>query len=288
MKKLELTAQKRDILLTPQSLDGPGRLHSLYRSSVNLLLDNGCFCTLFAPIDDEGPWGIILKTKVEFTDPRWQLEKDLPIRAEKGRLFLGGLEVDTAGETFSCAIDSMEHPISPAEALRGLRRLEEPAKLLSAPHCSDVLEHELYLRGEQLKASLLAGDGTGIESAAERLAGLGIGLTPSGDDMLTGCLAALLHCLGAEDFCVNSLRSAMERLTDRTTFISGQMMRAACEGRFRSSLRQLIRALGSDDETGLDAALQAVLAVGATSGYDMLRGVRTAFETLCEETFYAK
>ena len=281
--------QKRDMLLTPQRLDGRGRIHSLYRSSVNLLLDNGCFCTLFAPIDDEGPGGIILKTEIEFTSPRWRLEKGLPVRAEKGRLLLGGLEADAAaGEPFSCAIEPAEHPISSAEALRGLRRLEAMAKPLSAPHCSDELENELRRRGEELKAALLTGDGTGIDSAAKRLAGLGIGLTPSGDDMLTGCLAALLYCLGAEDPRVKGLRDAMGRLFDRTTFISGRMLEAACEGRVRSSLRETLEALCSEGGGKLKAALKAVLAVGASSGYDMLRGVHIAFEILCEETFDAK
>ena len=90
------SASRRDCHLTPEVLHGPGRVHSVYRSSVNIILENGCFCTLLSPVEDDGPGGILLREPAGFTHPGLALGPGLPVTAERGRLALGKFRVDTA------------------------------------------------------------------------------------------------------------------------------------------------------------------------------------------------
>lgn len=277
---LYLAARRREDVLTPHRLDGPGRIHSLYPSSVNLLLANGCFCTLFSPTEDSGPGGIILSTGLDFTDPRWGLEKGLPIMAALGRLTVGPLRIDaTAGDPFPSALLPSRHPLSPLEVQRGLQRLEGLLPETPAPGCEVPLGALLHRRTEDFRTAFCSCQSL-VGPSVEGLVGLGLGLTPSGDDFLTGCLATLWYSLGPGDSRVERLRKEIALRLERTTFISAQMLQAACEGRFRASLQKLVAQVFRDDGRELQRALDALLAVGASSGRDMAAGVLAACRIL--------
>lgn len=277
---LRLPARRREEALTALTLDGPGRIHSLYRSSVNLLLENGCFCTLFSPREDGGPGGIILAAAPDFTAPCWGLERDLPIWADRGRLTVGTLQIDAmAGEAYSSKLLPPRLPFAPLEARRGLQRLEGLLDRMPPPGSATVLEGLLEQRTQALVNAFRAAPDR-IAPAVEGLVGLGLGLTPSGDDILTGCLAGLWYCLGPGDVRVITLRKELARCADRTTFISARMLRSACEGRFRISLQRLVEQVFLSVPRELQSALEALLGVGATSGRDMALGVLCACRML--------
>ena len=113
------------------------------------------------------------------------------------------------------------------------------------------------------------------------LIGLGPGLTPSGDDMLTGAMAAL--------FCHGHLHSLptfsrflppFDQLLLMTTSVSCTFLNNAVQGRFSTPLLRLIRSLA----TGRDSrsAITHLLAHGHTSGADTLIGFVTALRWMKE------
>ena len=114
------------------------------------------------------------------------------------------------------------------------------------------------------------------------LAGLGSGLTPAGDDYLTGALlwAWLAHPAPAP-FC----RALVEAAIPRTTLLSAAFLRAAARGECSAPWHSLLGALGQRVEaqgTGWQPALhkvvQEIMAHGATSGADTLAGFLYASE----------
>lgn len=104
------------------------------------------------------------------------------------------------------------------------------------------------------------------------LIGLGPGLTPSGDDALAGCLLTL-RLLGE----VESLSALAEQLPAHlraTTALSGSLLAAAAEGYAAPELVGLLAGLGcAAPEARLARLVTAVLAIGHSSGADLLTGV---------------
>ena len=124
-----------------------------------------------------------------------------------------------------------------------------------------------------------------LTAASEGLVGLGVGLTPSGDDYLVGSLAALHH-VGAPARVVSALGAAVLAALARisaTTTVSKHFLEAAAEGRFQHDiLRAAEAALTAPDD--VVAAFGAVAQIGSTSGTDVLHGLVDTLATCLAPT----
>ena len=131
-----------------------------------------------------------------------------------------------------------------------------------------------------------------LHEGALGLAGLGSGLTPAGDDFLTGTMlwAWLAHPVPAP-FC----RALVEAAIPRTTVLSAAFLRAAARGECSASWHGLLEALSEGvgdrvpappvhggariaSQHRLFTAVQEIMAHGATSGADSLAGFLYASE----------
>lgn len=121
------------------------------------------------------------------------------------------------------------------------------------------------------------GDLERLQEGAGRLAGLGGGLTPAGDDFLAGAMlwAWLTHPTPAL-FCY----ALAEVAIPRTTILSAAFLRAASRGECSALWHALLAALSEGAETKIAAAVRQVLAHGATSGADALAGFISDFGSL--------
>ena len=122
--------------------------------------------------------------------------------------------------------------------------------------------------------------GAGIESALTRIIGSGPGLTPSGDDALVGMLGVLHRVCEPSAAAVHlgQLRGSIPDLLRRTTPISAHYLRLALRGAFGEHLTVLLDAIA--DGSDPDAAIERVIAVGATSGADALGGIALTLDSL--------
>jgi len=137
--------------------------------------------------------------------------------------------------------------------------------------CSPLRPHATSIpRTRQAVQALRAGwDGNLSQLAwgAARLAGLGPGLTPAGDDFLVGVMLwAWLANPDPAAFC----RVVAETAAPRTTTLSAAWLRAAAQGQCSAAWHQLLAVLSNKEP--LEPAVQNVLAHGATSGADTLAG----------------
>ena len=122
-------------------------------------------------------------------------------------------------------------------------------------------------------------DVAGVEEAARGLAGLGPGLTPSGDDTLGG-FAGVLVLLSAQLSVDAVPRSHLASIIvsaarPRTTKLSVTLLEHAARGEMAEQVGELLTALALPVEES-EAVLQAadrVLAYGACSGGDTLLGL---------------
>lgn len=160
--------------------------------------------------------------------------------------------------------------------IRTLLRDEAPAESVArieqrSPRASDGLA--------ALAAGLRHQDARQVALGAERLAGLGPGLTPSGDDALAGALVALAILRPPNQ---SALAEPILQTTAGTTRISRAYIEAAARGEANDAWHQLLASLGTDDPLRLAATVRRVMAFGETSGADMLAGFVLAVEALLQ------
>ena len=129
-------------------------------------------------------------------------------------------------------------------------------------------------------------DVAGVEKAARGLAGLGPGLTPSGDDTLggfVGVLALLSAQLGIDGAPRNHLAAIIASAAGpRTTRLSAVLLAHAAHGEVAEHVGELLIALAlplEESETVLLAA-DRVLAYGAYSGADTLLGLLLGLQAI--------
>ncbi len=106
----------------------------------------------------------------------------------------------------------------------------------------------------------------------KQLVGLGIGLTPSGDDFLIGFIGAAYFFAHGDDFR-KSVFEGMRPLVHRTNLPSFFMLKAALKGCYPGPLSDFLHAIETGSSDGVRSAAKCLTGLGATSGQDMLAGV---------------
>lgn len=141
---------------------------------------------------------------------------------------------------------------------------------------SNVYADFLRPRLPRLFAAVAAGEAAEAGEAAAAIAGCGIGLTPSSDDLLTGYMA-MLHAMSAVGVLGNIapvVREIAGRAAQKTNRISGAFLLQSGEGYVSEDVLHLLRLLYSDsDALQIKQAATRVAAFGSTSGSDMLTGI---------------
>ncbi|WP_404352743.1 DUF2877 domain-containing protein [Phycicoccus jejuensis] len=114
------------------------------------------------------------------------------------------------------------------------------------------------------------------EVAVRALVGRGPGLTPSGDDALAGAL--LLH--RAAGVPSDALAAAVRGRLTATTAVSAALLEGAADGWATPDVVALVCAVARADAAGVTTHLPAVLAVGHTSGRDLVTGLAATLAVL--------
>lgn len=123
---------------------------------------------------------------------------------------------------------------------------------------------------EQIRKGFQLADWKAVLQGAADLTGLGVGLTPAGDDFLVG----MMHGLWAraadqvEELCAAIAQTAIPR----TNTLSAAWLEAASQGEAAQVWHDLLSALQANQINGVRAAVQTILRTGETSGVDALTG----------------
>jgi hypothetical protein len=144
---------------------------------------------------------------------------------------------------------------------------------------------------EPVVDALRAGDVHRTVGAARGLLGRGPGLTPAGDDALAGLFAGVLLLGPAIDDHADARSAAVGAAAGagaavaaaadgRTTSVSAALLAHAVRGEVAAPAARVLRALVGRGELG--AAVDGLLAIGASSGHDLATGIVAAGRTVTE------
>jgi hypothetical protein len=163
-------------------------------------------------------------------------------------------------------VDTTVPVLTPSATARATRRLPELASRVP-DEVRDLLPGEAV-------AALARGDAQSVRP----LLGAGPGLTPLGDDVLSGWLAtAVATRHGGLD---EVRRSVALAAAERTTTLSATLLACAARGEVVPELRSLLAGLATDDAALVERSLGELLDVGDTSGAGVLLGTVSALESL--------
>lgn len=249
-----------------------GLVHSAFASAANLSFAHGFLLSLNASLREPEakeaalalmPNGMLLSA-YEGTFPFARLKPGMPIILGAGWLVIEALACSL--DCTNCArwnprVERPEH-LDRALLRENARYLAELCQRSRPAHADDVLA---YARGETL------------QELVERLCGRGPGLTPSGDDFLAGWMAAGWLLYGPEPQFLANCQLINEIASQRTHELSQCWLAYAAAGDFALPIGDLLRALTTRDTPSIERAAAHVLALGATSGYDLAQGIIYGF-----------
>lgn len=122
-----------------------------------------------------------------------------------------------------------------------------------------------------LQHSVRVGHDAPLSQAASGLAGLGGGLTPSGDDLLVGAIHAFYLRLERSP-AQRTSQLILDSAAGRTTLISRAWLGAAARGEASEGWHRLLAALSTGEAPQIRGAATRLLKMGHTSGADGLAG----------------
>ncbi|WP_272516538.1 DUF2877 domain-containing protein [Providencia sp. PROV209] len=115
-----------------------------------------------------------------------------------------------------------------------------------------------------------------VANIVSQFIGLGIGLTPSGDDYLVGLMAfLLLKNHPANSFYISFYQGILHS-KGNTTPISAITLEKALDQGYRENMHQLIQCLVDGRNENTYPKILEILNIGSSSGCDMLFGIRDA------------
>ncbi|MDR0965235.1 MAG: DUF2877 domain-containing protein [Myxococcales bacterium] len=143
----------------------------------------------------------------------------------------------------------------------------------------DFTRQKISERFQDILRRIRSNDFSDSNRLSDSIVGLGIGSTPTGDDLLTGLLAALDSMPFFENAKARLHAEFREIPITRTTRTSIDMLWNASFGYYPEALRDFVHALADEqlDESAFDRAIDRLERLGATSGQDMMEGVFRAF-----------
>ena len=263
------------------------RVLAVFTQVCDLITADGQVVALVLPQVGDGPLNMVVEST---PGDLATLEPGVPTWLEEGRLRVGGLEValETARVWEPCpdwrrlrACQSVCAERLPLLKDLSLEHAPEGSFLVltsgepgcpADPALTESTSDALLAAARQATQALRTGwegDTALLQAGAAQLAGLGGGLTPAGDDFLSGAMlwAWLAHP------CPRSLcRLLVKAAAPRTTTLSAAFLRAAARGECSAAWHMLLTALSQGTHAEVATAVREVLSHGATSGADALAG----------------
>lgn len=125
-----------------------------------------------------------------------------------------------------------------------------------------------------------SGDDAAVRRGARKLLGAGQGLTPGGDDVLCGVLLVL--CGVGDPAPVALLGGVVQARWSATTSLSASLLDAARRGYAVPSAVALVGRSLRGDLAGIREAIGSTLAIGHSSGPDLVAGVTGSLRDLAQ------
>lgn len=264
-------------------------IHSVFDTAANLcLVDEDRLVTLVVSDQYELPQGIRITQK---TASLQSLTVGLPAACRAGvlRFETSPLRVDLrSAPVWECHISELNVDMKSASSERSWSRIWQMLNSRQKQNKAEIVADDLFQRDAgsllsqkisrpvlQLISSTEQFNSEGSIQAAEKMIGLGPGVTPAGDDLLIGFLAGLWSTSAKNPGRLSFIQSFGARLMEvakQTNLISRTYLYHASHGRFSSSLSNLTESMAHGSENIQDTA-EVAMRVGHSSGMDSVTGL---------------
>lgn len=241
----------------------PRVLH-VFDHACNLIDEDRDVISIVNPRLGNGPFSIVVDPELFFPE---HMDAQTPISVEENQISLGDLLISTNHATQWNPRPNWERLHANKENISNLS-VHFPARSLPVGLSTYHSQFPIHLI-PSLTSALTHADLPIAKQVATNLAGLGIGLTPSGDDIIMGALYAtwIIHPPEIASVLGNEVAETASALT---TSLSAAWLRSAGRGEAGSLWHQFFDAMlmGGD----IQSKIKNILAVGHTSGADALTG----------------
>ena len=254
INSLFLTTAVNEWLATSQQ---PRILH-VFDSACNLINEHRDVLSIVTPQIGNGPFNLVIEDDVLFSE---QLSLQSQISNSPNHLNLGDLTINAKDATiWSPRPDWEKLHARKDDILNQLTKLPITNYQFSNSPASNSLVSALA--NADLLSSL---------NATQKLAGLGIGLTPAGDDFILGAILAawIIHPRGIASVLAKEITNTAAPLT---TSLSGAWLRSAGRGEAGILWHDFFDALLTNDVFDVQLKITKLLSVGETSGADAMSG----------------
>jgi hypothetical protein len=235
------------------------RILHVFDHACNLLNERREVLSIVAPKIGNGPFNLVLEEDILVSE---YLSSESSISILGDQLTLGHLLVNIGdAKLWSPRPDWEVLHAQKAQVLRQISSLEIPA-------CPSLLSSALL---SMFCTSIATADLSGSLTITQKLAGLGIGLTPAGDDFIMGAIYAawIIHLFEVAEALAREIANTAAPLT---TSLSAAWLKSAGKGEVGISWHQFFNALICSDPVQVQDAMDRILATGETSGTDTLTG----------------
>lgn len=259
-----------------------GFVHSTFNRTFNIkCFENGDLYTIACNRLDNGPNTLI----VDIDNMKlMEIEANDRVRVEENLLYIGDqltISIDKACKwesvlpTYPCNVEILKRNLMKMKDFINIHGVGGGMKknvITLNPfetEVSNMLENRTLL----LLNELLNDRISSALPHAVSLIGLGPGLTPSGDDFLTG-LFTIFNMKNSpfypyRSFCEDVLKKAKTLTND----ISYMTLKKAAIGKVRESIISLLNALLFENDEDLNLSLNKLLNIGSSSGTDIALGI---------------
>jgi hypothetical protein len=265
MNALSLASAVNDWL---ENSPQPRILH-VFDRACNLVNECGEVLCIVTPQIGNGPFNLVIEEDFPFSN---YLHEQSSISINGDQLYIGDLTIHTIGANLWSPRPDWEWLYTSKDNL--LTQLT----LLPNKNLKPLLPVSML---STLTASIAVADIHSSLAAAQKLAGLGIGLTPSGDDFIMGALYAawIIHPF---DIATDMAKEIARAAAPLTTSLSAAWLKAAGMGEAGILWHEFFEALTGADTVRIQTTMDKILAVGETSGADALAGFIGTFISYME------
>jgi hypothetical protein len=263
----------------------PGYVHSVYRGAVNLVFDYH-----FAALQPEASPMSPITLAAGFPLEDLNVAANTPVQIGEGKVrFEGGPVIEAAPETATVPTLMRRTPLSFSAMAARIKAVFDACTdpgmgfyPLFAEPCEsrDLITSAMKTTLKDAETAFRRGKWEPFAETLTGLAGLGQGLTPSGDDFLCGMFAGFNSAGGLKGShpAKAALIAASDAMCRRTHPLSAAFITCAAEG----YVSQTVRALLGGPEQGFDvnAMAEKIQAIGHSSGIDTLCGIMFAYYLL--------
>jgi hypothetical protein len=262
-----------------------GYVHSVYAKVINLIADNRLIAVCCADMEP-APDTIIVNYMDSFIK--------LNIKSGDNVVIMENLII--VGEVFtiilkSCSMYDLSYLISCTNSklvMSELLHRTEKLVIIYGTHsslynaCFDVSDNSEMTRIFRNKITDIrkTNELRNIENVIDivtELTGLGIGLTPSGDDFMAGFFLIILNW---SPYLKDTISLKYKECGNKTGIIGRRMVENAIDNRARQSEKCLVRALFQQSWYEVKSYIHRVLNFGSSSGTDTMCGIVTALHVI--------